>query len=66
VCDTTDQQSILDAFRRCYDVCGEFLARQRRIKKYHELVEAINYKGSAEAMRDEYGRYAMLTSEVPR
>jgi hypothetical protein len=66
VCDTTDQQPILDVFGSSHDVCGEFLARQRRIKKHRDLTLAINHSGSTEALEDEYTRYIVLTLEVPR
>jgi hypothetical protein len=66
VCDTTDQQPIIDVFGSCHDVCGEFLARQRRIKTHYELILAIDHPKSIEALKDEYARYGELTLEVPR
>jgi hypothetical protein len=66
VCDTTNQQTILDVFGPYHDVCGEFLARQRRIEKHHDLARAINHSGSDEALNEEYARYGVLALEVPR
>jgi hypothetical protein len=66
VCDTTDQQPILDVFGSCHDVCGELLARQRRIRKHRDLILAINHPRSNEALKEEYVRYGVLTLEVPR
>jgi hypothetical protein len=62
----TDQQPILDVFGCCHDVCGEFLARQRRIKRHHELPQTTNHPGSTEALKEEYARYGVLALEVPR